>query len=297
MTNKPKLWTPEEDEYLKAHMSTTSLKVIGAHLGRSWSSVNQRITRLNLRTEENRQRKYWTPEEDAFLSTNLNNMTAAEIGAHLDRKPNSVSSRMRILKLERNNPLVMWTEEEDEYVLAKYGMKSLDSIAAHVKRTPLAVERRLSRLGVYGAKENTGYMTVPQLAYALHVDDHTVYRWMENNSLPFKKGTAKVREHNLIDVLEFWKWAEQNRDLINFFKIPKNSLIPEPEWVNQQRKVDYLRRPHKENQNWTGEDDAYLWLLFYGDGRTQKEIGEIMGRTETAVQRRLARLREKRKAV
>ncbi|MDY0943851.1 hypothetical protein [Priestia megaterium] len=74
--------------------------------------------------------------------------------------------------------------------------------------------------------------------------------------------------------------------------MPKNSLVPEPAWVDKQRDIDYLTRPRNENNKWNDEEDARLRRMFYGEGRTQKEIGELMGRSARGIQKRLDRLRK-----
>lgn len=186
----------------------------------------------------------------------------------------------------------IWTDEEDEYLLNCYGSAPLKHISESLQRTVKALESRLNRLGVYGAKANTTNITVYELAEGLQVDAHTVYNWIKNNKMPYKKMVAKTREFMLIDVLIFWRWVEQNRGLINFYKVPKNSLVPEPAWVDKQRDIDYLTRPRNENNKWNDEEDARLRRMFYGEGRTQKEIGELMGRSARGIQKRLDRLRK-----
>lgn len=46
-------WTKEEDVFLTKQYGRMTLQEMGEHLGRSKESVNKRIIRLNLRSEEN----------------------------------------------------------------------------------------------------------------------------------------------------------------------------------------------------------------------------------------------------
>ena len=133
-----------------------------------------------------------------------------------------------------------------------------------------------------------------ELAKCLQVDVHTIYNWIQNNRLPYKMTRARTRNFIGIDVLAFWKWAEQNKELLNFSKIPRNTLIPEPDWVKKQKRYDYSNRPKHENKKWTEEEDARLWYMFYEEGRTQQEIGQLIGRSRHGVQRRLNRLRKRK---
>jgi len=293
LSKKQKLWTKEEDLFLKEQYGRMTFQRIGEHLNRSKESVNKRIIRLNLRSEDNCLRKKWTTEQDTFLIENIGIMNNHEIGNHLGKSPSSVATRIKILKLTRKETLRRWTEQEDEYLLKYYGSKSLERISRRLQRSIPALESRLSRLGVYGVRAYTGKIMVYELDKCLQVDVHTIYNWIRNNRLPYKMTRARTRNFIVIDVLAFWKWAEQNKEFLNFSKIPRHTLIPEPDWVNKQRKYDYYNRPKHENKKWTEEDDARLWYMFYEEGRTQQEIGQLIGRSRYGVQRRLNRLRKR----
>jgi predicted DNA-binding transcriptional regulator AlpA len=284
----------EEDLFLKKQYGQMTFQRMGKHLNRSKESVNKRIIRLNLRSEENRLRKKWTTEQDTFLKENIDIMNNREIGNHLDKSPSSVATRIKILKLTRRETLRRWTNQEDEYLLKYYGSKSLKHISKRLQRSIPALESRLNRLGVYGVRAYTGSITVYELASFLQIDVHTIYKWIQKKELPHKITRAKTRKFVGIEVSAFWKWAEQNKKLLNFSKIPTNTLLPEPDWVRKQRKYDYYNRPKYEKKQWTEEEDARLWYMFYEEGRTQQEIGQLIGRSRYGVQRRLNRLRKKK---
>ncbi|MFL0574644.1 helix-turn-helix domain-containing protein [Priestia megaterium] len=294
MSKNQKLWTKEEDLFLEEQYGQMTLQRIGEQLNRSKESVNKRIMRLNLRSEENCLRKKWTTEQDTFLKENIDIMNNREIGNHLDKSPSSVATRIKILKLTRRKTLRRWTEQEDEYLLKYYGSKSLGNISRRLQRSIPALESRLNRLGVYGVRAHTGNITVYELAKCLQIDVHTIYNWIQKKRLPYKITKAKTRKFIGIDVLAFWKWAEHNKELLNFSKIPRNTLIPEPDWVKKQKRYDYSNRPKHENKKWTEEEDARLWYMFYEEGRTQQEIGQLIGRSRHGIQRRLNRLRKRK---
>ena len=90
MSKNQKLWTKKEDLFLEEQYGQMTSQRIGEHLNRSKESVNKRIIRLNLRSEENCLRKKWTTEQDAFLRENINIMNNREIGNHLVKSPASV---------------------------------------------------------------------------------------------------------------------------------------------------------------------------------------------------------------
>ncbi|WP_129703773.1 MarR family transcriptional regulator [Priestia megaterium] len=294
MNKNQKIWTKEEDLFLTKQYGQLTFQRIGEHLNRSKESVNKRIIRLNLRSEENCLRKKWTTEQDTFLKENIDIMNNREIGNHLDKSPSSVATRIKILKLARKETLRRWTGQEDEYLLKYYGSKSLEHISRRLQRSIPALESRLSRLGVYGVRAYTGNITVYELASCLQIDVHTIYKWIQKKELPHKITRAKTRKFVGVKVSAFWKWAEQNKKLLNFSRIPRNTLLPEPDWVRKQRKYDYYNRPKYEKKQWTEEEDARLWYMFYEEGCTQQEIGQLIGRSRYGVQRRLNRLRKKK---
>lgn len=238
------------------------------------------------------QRKRWTKEEDQFLRDNVKTKSPKDIAGELNKSIHSVYKRIKILKL-KEPAYRKWTAEEDEYLINAYGRRGLDKIAKTLGRKEDALMRRLHRLGKVKAKECFG-ITAYELAAAINVNVGSVYRWMNDKGLPFKTSYAKERTFSLIDIQEFWEWAEENKDIINFSRIEKHSLVPEPAWVEERRKLDYYNRPKKERQNWTEEEDERLWYLFYSQGMTYKEIGDLMGRSGRAIQNRLIRIRLKR---
>ncbi|WP_205003579.1 sigma-70 family RNA polymerase sigma factor [Scopulibacillus daqui] len=96
----------------------------------------------------------------------------------------------------------------------------------------------------------------------------------------------------MIKVEAFWEWAEKNKNLIDFRKIPKNILVPEPKWVDEQRRIDFKNRPSKRQRHWTSKEDDRLWQLFYIHQYTIKEIAEMMGRSKGSICGRIHRLRK-----
>lgn len=235
------------------------------------------------------QRKRWTEKEDQFLRDSVKTKSVKEIAAELGKSANSVYKRIKVLNL-KEPAYRKWTAEEDEYLINTYGKYELERIAKYLDRNKESLMRRLHRLGMAKAKECLG-ITAYELAAALKVDVGSVYRWMKDRDLPFKTAYAKERTFSLIDIQEFWAWAEENKCIINFSRIEKHSLVPEPAWVDKQRKSDFHNRPLKERQKWTEDEDERIWHLFYAHGMTHNEIGALMGRSARAVQNRLIRVR------
>lgn len=185
-----------------------------------------------------------------------------------------------------------WTPEEDAFLEEKVGKVKIETIAKKLGRSVIAVENRLDRLGVSNTKLESGKITAAELARYCGIDSHVVTRtWIPKKGLPaVRRVTRYKRKYWLIDVKEFWKWAEQNKDLIDFSKVDTHVLLPQPDWVELERKRDYKKIPRKQLKRWTAEEDNQLIKLLNA-GYSKAQIAEVLERSETAVDRRIARLK------
>jgi transposase len=189
-----------------------------------------------------------------------------------------------------------WTKEEVEYLIEHAGVYTLEHIGQKLNRSTKAILSKLNRLGYTNIREFNGYMSCRQLALALGVSRDVVVRWIENHGLPaFKKNYIRKNsklKHYFINPEEFWKWAEQNQDKINFARVKRYEILPEPAWVEEKRRISYFSLDKKRNKSWTKEEDQLL-LKLLKENRTYKEISEILDRSEKAVQMRKQRLLNK----
>jgi DNA-directed RNA polymerase specialized sigma24 family protein len=202
-----------------------------------------------------------------------------------------------------------WSDEDVQVLLEGVGVLTFDGIARKLGKTPEAVESKLDKLGAANTKIASGLITMHELAIFLCVDDKVVKRLITNHGLPHYRKNFRRYEYAkkmvdgkriskrlfyYINVEEFWKWAEENKDLINWHQVPEDALPPEPLWVNARRKEDFykwLKRPRP----WTPEQDNLLKQYYYTQGMTQKQCGTMLGRSESSVEKRLARLRKMEK--
>lgn len=148
-----------------------------------------------------------------------------------------------------------WAIEEEEFLKEHAGLKSIESLAARLGRTVTSVEVKMKRLKIGNTKEQSGFLTRGRLAELLGVDRTMVKYWCEKYGLPYKKRkTKKSRTFFFIDPMEFWDWANLNREKIDFSRLEKNSIPPEPEWI------DGLRCEKKQitYHTWTKEEESYL---------------------------------------
>lgn len=196
-----------------------------------------------------------------------------------------------------------WRHEDDE-VLREYGaLRSPRWIAKQIGRTPNGVERRLERLGILNKHAETGTYSANELASIIGTDAKTVIKWIKERGLSaqqgsyfrqwaYEKRTPIANETHkpwFIVADDFWKWAENNKQRLNFSRFEHGDFINEPPWVEEERKKR-VKLP-KTKTLWTEEEDALAWKLYY-TGHTQKEIAQILKRSLNGVEKRIKRLRE-----
>ena len=137
-------------------------------------------------------------------------------------------------------------------------------------------------LAIYG-KNMLGYTSDKLIRYGLPVKWHVV-----------KKNRFRV-----IDIDAFWKWAEDNKSILDFSRFEKYSLGAEPDWVDVKRKADYkkMQLHGQHNAAWTKtEDDKLRYLLGKGT-YTYSDLAAELRHSEGAIKRRILDLGINKKPV
>lgn len=186
-----------------------------------------------------------------------------------------------------------WTEEEISYLEESVGRIKIPTIANKLNRTPKAVTLKMKKLGINNTKLESGMITANELATACNVDFNVVNGWMKAGLKSSPRVTRTSMRFYFIDIENFWDWAADNKSRIDFYKVDEYVLLPEPDWVEFQRKHDYHHVPRKRHAKWTEKEDSKL-LQLLRTGMTRKEIGKELNRSVHAVTRRLYRLRNRR---
>ncbi len=186
-----------------------------------------------------------------------------------------------------------WSEEEVAFLENKAGVYTIQCIAKKIDRTPSAVRSKLNRLGYSSIRELNGSMSLLQLAQAVGVSRSVVERWIEEEGLPATRRNyyfyKSNKMHYSIYPDEFWDWAEEHKNEINFAKIKRYTILPEPNWFEEERGQD-MSLPENANRNWTTVEDKQL-LSLVKKGEPYKVIAKYFGRSIRAVQTRMNRLR------
>lgn len=104
---------------------------------------------------------------------------------------------------------------------------------------------------------------------ALGIGSGTGYRtisWIKNKQFPVKYKTRLNFKIKIVYLVDFWKWALKNRTLIDWSKVEKNILGPEPDWVHDQRKVNHLTNLKIKTTSWTTTEDNRFLLNHESSG-------------------------------
>lgn len=189
-----------------------------------------------------------------------------------------------------------WTPEECSYLEDKWGVVSIPTIAATLGRTVNAVKSKAQKMGL-GRHLYCGVeITINELANA--IGKGKSYSWIidrwTRNGLPIKYKKSINKRYKVIDIEDFWKWAEAHKGIIDFSKFEVNMLGKEPEWVDEKRKADIAAARYKKTP-WTKEDDNNLISMLNSYKYSYREISERLRRTEGAIKRRVLDLRLKQR--
>ena len=187
-----------------------------------------------------------------------------------------------------------WSKDEDTYLLEQVSKNvSVDYIARKLGRTSTGVYTRMYKLGVANRKDNIGMYTVNEISKLICIDNKTIIKWGKLGLKLYKKKVGGKRI-TFINGDDFWKFAENHKDLIVFKRIEKNSLLPEPVWVEVARKTEEHEIKHKKK--WTKEEDEKLIKLSKMQV-SYSEIAKIMKRNYSSITHRLSRLNKANKKI
>ncbi|WP_456364009.1 hypothetical protein [Priestia aryabhattai] len=182
-----------------------------------------------------------------------------------------------------------WTKEEEEKLLSLYGTKPINNIARSLNRDTCSVLNKIKRMKLPASNEYQGLININQFRKIIGVHSSTILRWEEKNNFPIKRVvTTLSRTYLLIDTDEFWEWAEKHKELIDFYKIKPQILLPEPDWFVIEREKDKIKGPKRKF--FTPQEDEMLLHLFYGKSYPTKSLAKMLDRTPSSISNRIHKL-------
>lgn len=185
-----------------------------------------------------------------------------------------------------------WNEEEIQYLSDNWGVKSLDTICRKLNRSKNAVRVKVQRLGLGAFLEASEYVTWNQLLITLGIGSggYKLISWVQNRDFPVRIKRVDKNTYRVVHIEDFWKWAEKNKDLLDFSKFEEYSLGKEPAWVKDKRKLDFEKNTKYIKSPWTAVEDSRLKYLLEQYKYTYMDLSKILRRTNGAIQRRICEL-------
>ena len=194
-----------------------------------------------------------------------------------------------------------WTEKEEAYLQDKWGTVSIKGLSKALGRSENAIIVRAQRLGCGAHLAGDTRISLNQLMLAIYGKNMLGYTSdrLIRYGLPVKWHVVKKNRFRVIDIDAFWKWAEDNKSILDFSRFEKYGLGAEPDWVDVKRKADYkkLQLHGQHNAAWTKtEDDKLRYLLSKGT-YTYSDLAAELRHSEGAIKRRILDLGINKKPV
>ena len=188
-----------------------------------------------------------------------------------------------------------WTKQEIDYLKENWGARSVGALAKTLKRTENAVKLRASRLKLGPHLAADGRISLQQLYIAIYGSTagggYSMHRLIDAG-IPFKKHRIGKSTVRVINMEDFWKWAEENKHMLDFSRFEPLVLGVEPGWVEIKRKLDFEKRqrtgPH--NKKWTQFEEAKLRQMLKAYKYTYSDLSKELSRSEGAIKRRILAL-------
>ncbi len=195
----------------------------------------------------------------------------------------------------------VWTSEEEEFLSENWGRVSVDSLCKQLNRSRNAINVRVQRLHLPPFLESGEYVTFNQLllalGYSVSSSSYKLKSWWRDRGFPMRRqrrGSSVVRVVNLD---EFWEWAEKNRNFLDLSKMEPFALGKEPEWVDLQRRKDTKSFALQRKDAWTPDEDGKLKFYLKQQKYGYAELSRMLQRSAGAIQRRCLDLNLKERPV
>ena len=174
-----------------------------------------------------------------------------------------------------------WTDREIRYLESKYLNQAVSITAKRLNRTERAVVKKALDIGLSKVHD---ILSVNKLAECFNVTHKVVMKWINQYDLPCRKFKCSCCTKYMIDLENFWKWAEQHKDIINWSRYNCMTLALEPAWVRCEKFL--YDRPNK-GKCWTDMEINYAKSMLRR-GMSYREVAKELGRTQSGVAHKCA---------
>ena len=147
-SNEGKQWSENEDDYIKKKYKVTEIEVMARFLGRTPSSVLNRLAVFGISRKGYKSSTGWQKSDITYLKKHFKKKTYKEIGYCLQRSEKSVINMAQRLGLSKGISRKAWTVKEVEYLTRNYKTNSAEEIALRLKRSRISVQCKALQLGL-----------------------------------------------------------------------------------------------------------------------------------------------------
>ena len=155
-----------------------------------------------------------------------------------------------------------WTEEELAFLKEHWGSMGMNKLEKRLNRTSNAIRRKAYRLHLGNFLENGDYITLHHLYSILGLsiggDGSRLKYWVNKRQLPIKTIQFGNRDIRIINIDDFWKWLENNQEMVDLSKLEPLILGKEPDWVKKKRKQDLKKNQQFKKGRYTETEEEYL---------------------------------------
>lgn len=173
-----------------------------------------------------------------------------------------------------------WTNEEIDILKEKYGWFSDENIAESLNRTVISIALKAQKENIKKS-DNGELITVTDFCLYTGISRSSVEYWINNVGFP----TRKIGKYRKISSIEFWKWAEGNKQRIVWNDFPVNIISGEPEWVIECRRKNVKRIGKR--RKWTSREINELKRLLKQEKYNYLELSELLNRSHSAIKRKI----------
>lgn len=187
-----------------------------------------------------------------------------------------------------------WTEAELDRLREEWGMYSVGTLAKRLNRSECAIILMARRLCLGAHLRSSDLISINVLLQELGLSKKGGgYSWnvdkLKNAGLPIHMHKVKNCSFRMVDIEEFWTFAEKNRHMFDFSKLEENVLGAEPAWVKVKRAEDFKKAcvVNPKKHPWTEAEEKELLRLLRTYRYTCTEIAERLHRSEGSIVRRM----------
>lgn len=187
-----------------------------------------------------------------------------------------------------------WTAEETEFLEENYGVIQTQRIADKLNRTFNSVKMKAQKMGLGLIVEQGELIHFPKFVEVTKIDRATLMNWHRKYEMPITKKRFEKRVCYMIDPEQFWIWAKNNKNMIEWDKFDKWAIGKEPDWVEMARKAAFERvkqsKKSMKKMKWSQADEEKLIWMIKKQSYTFVDISDELGRTQGAIKRKLSDL-------